>query len=361
MKENIYILSVMVVAHNQVQWIERCIESILRQRIRVPWEIVISDDASTDGTWQWITHLVHLTPNQLQEKIEQIRGTINEDEYLPNIVCCQINSSDYNPTVTSDRCAANKANAYSHACGKYCVNIDADDYLVGNDIYQYQIEQLEAHPECTMAMQNIWCVKDKQPLESGGTWHWKEAWKEGEIMTMEDYCHRRLFISNPAFMMRRDDQLKPMDKYGLYFDDPIISMHHLTRGKIICTLRAQYVYVQYHHSIWNQVLATDDVYIRMLTPLLVYLKFFPSLTNAFLSLEAWPWIDNLKKIRSKPYLNITISLVQYIQRLGNSFLLGVISSPNKFSSYVALKLILAISKFGASHKGLNKLFLWLIQ
>lgn len=296
MQQNNIILSVMVISHNQVYLIGRCLESILRQRIRVPWEIVISDDTSTDGTWEWI-----------QEFAKQ--------EHEPEVVISQINSSDYNPTVTSDRCAANKANVYSLARGKYCVNIDADDYLLGDDIYQYQMDQLESHPECSMALQNIWYQNDGEPVENGHPWHCKGVLKENEVITLQDYCQRRMFTSNPAFMMRRDPDLNPMEKYGLLFDDPIISMHHIAQGKIICSTKAQYVYVQYKSSIWNQVtLYTDDAIMRNMSVLLTYNLFFPNKIN-WIAYSCLPeWVRGLKFLMNKKNLEISNLTKSYLRR-----------------------------------------------
>ena len=282
-------LSVMVISHNQAHLIRRCLDSILAQRIDALWEIVISDDASTDNTWEVIQEYVNS-----HQQCKEIEG-----RYIPIIRAYQINSSDYNPTVTSDRCAANKANVYIHAKGKYCVNIDADDYLMSDDIYAYQISLLEEHPECSVAVQNIWYLNDGEQIENGHTWHYK-SWHEKEIITFDDYCKRRLSISNPAFMMRRDENLNPLETYGLLFDDPVISTHHILKGKIICTNRADYVYVQYPSSIWNQVgSVVADKLIRDLCVYLVYYKFFPQKSYGFLEMEIFTWIKNLKSILQK--------------------------------------------------------------
>lgn len=345
MQQNNIILSVMVISHNQVHLIGRCLESILRQRIRVPWEIVISDDASTDGTWEWI-----------QEFAKQ--------EHEPEIIITQINSSDYNPTVTSDRCAANKANVYMHARGKYCVNIDADDYLMGDDIYQYQVDQLESHPECTMALQNIWYQNDGEPVENGHPWHHKGVLKENEIITLQDYCQRRMFTSNPAFMMRRDTNLNPMEKYGLLFDDNIISMHHIVQGKIICTTRAQYVYVQYSSSIWNQVCANDgDAVVRGLAVLLVYLRFFPEYTAEFIHTEVGEWIRTLKNYRKMKKCVCSPLTIRYVERLNSRFL-NLLVCHQKIqtsASWCVLIMCLFVNKYKISSPLIIKSFARLIQ
>ena len=326
------LLSVMVISHNQAHLIRRCLDSILAQKINAPWEIVISDDASTDGT-----------RDVIEEYVGKYRESKKKGErYKPIIRGCQINSSDYNPTVTSDRCAANKANVYMHATGKYCVNIDADDYLLGDDIYQYQIDQLEAHPECSVAVQNILYQNDGEPVEKGHAWHPRNIWKENEVVDIAEYYHRKLCISNPAFMMRRDAELNPMEKYGLLFDDPIITAHHLCRGKIICSQRAQYVYVQYSNSIWNQVgKDSNDNIVRNLAGLIISIQLFPKYKNLFLEADIHNWIVNLKRIvAQKGSPHPTEQTMAYINRLNNRCLERILKEERL---YIRLLLYFALA------------------
>lgn len=330
------ILSVMVISHNQAHLIRRCLDSILAQCIDAPWEIVISDDASMDNTWDIILEYV--------QQYSQTKK--NGKYYTPIIRAFQINSSDYNPTVTSDRCAANKANVYNHARGKYCVNIDADDYLRSDDIYAYQISLLDEHPECSVAVQNIWYYNEGEPIESGLIWH-QNPWREKEIISFDDYCRRRLFISNPAFMMRRDETLNPLDRYGLLFDDPIISTHHILQGKIICTNRADYMYVQYPNSIWNQVKDDEsDKLIRNLTVYLVYVLYFPNKAKSFLKLEIYNWIRILKILLQKnESLHLSDYTKKYVIRLHSKGVDEIIKN-NRAYIYILLYISLVINRFG---------------
>lgn len=302
-------LSVMVISHNQAHLIRRCLDSILAQKITAPWEIVISDDASTDDTWDVIQEYVKQYPESKK------KGEI----YVPRVRAYQINSSDYNPTVTSDRCAANKANVYMHAEGEYCVNIDADDYLLGDDIYQYQMNQLDSHPECSAAVQNIWLLKDGDPIEKAASWQGKNPWRcENDIMDFATYCYYRLFTSNPAFMMRRDKELNPLEKYGLLFDDPIISAHHILQGKIIATKKTSYVYVQYQNSIWNGVdEMSGDRRVRVICPLMVYLKFYPEYASMFMRMELISLIRGLKAYVQQKPVACTALTKAYVERLGS--------------------------------------------
>lgn len=305
------ILSVMVISHNQAHLIRRCLDSILAQRIDAPWEIVISDDASTDNTWDVIL-----------EYVQRYFETKKKGEfYTPIIRAYQINSSDYNPIVTSDRCAANKANVYIHARGKYCVNVDADDYLRSDDIYAYQISLLEEHPECSVAVQNIWYQNDGESLERGHAWHANTMWSENEIISIEEYLIRKAFISNPAFMMRRDEELNPMEKYGLLFDDPIITMHHLSKGKIICSQRACYVYVQYNKSIWNSLGSVCDRTIRCVTPVIAEVRYFPIFKANLLLAHISSCIQAMDFfLKSGTPLDLSDNTEQYVTRFNCRFL-----------------------------------------
>lgn len=330
-------LSVMVISHNQARLIRRCLDSILVQKITAPWEIVISDDASTDDTWEVIQEYVKRYPESKK----------SGENYVPRMRAYQINSSDYNPMVTSDRCAANKANVYMHAEGEYCVNMDADDYLKSDDIYAYQISQLEVHPECSVAVQNIWYLKDGDAIEQGYPWHYNGAWRENEVISFEEYCKRRLFTSNPAFMMRRDVELNPMEEYGLLFDDPIISTHHILRGKIICSKRTDYVYVQYPQSIWNNINEGDRI-IREITPTIVYLKFFPQYERVILDMGAQILIRSLKAYLKQRSTSSSKGTIAYIERLQNRMLLRMAKGikGSKFMVRWILFWILVRSKYG---------------
>ena len=93
-----------MVSHNQGHLLSRCLDSILSQRLDVPYEIIVSDDRSTDGTWNLIHHYEQLYPTI-------VRG-----------VHC--NSDECNPSNRSERCGWNKANAYRHARGDFFFNID---------------------------------------------------------------------------------------------------------------------------------------------------------------------------------------------------------------------------------------------
>ena len=242
------VLSVLVVSHNQCHLLSRCIDSILSQRLDVPYEVIVSDDRSTDGTW---------------ELIQQYQ------QHYPNIVQgVKCNSDECNPSCRSERCGWNKANAYRHARGDFFVNIDADDYLKSDDIYQTQLNALLANPDCAMCQQRVWQVDEGASLQSGHAWPNHPKLKDGVKLSSTDLITFGMNGLNPTYMIRRNPLGEnPAVHFGRLYDDTVITYYHLQFGKVVFVDRSDYVWVQYGASISNSDSGFDRQSTYALLPL----------------------------------------------------------------------------------------------
>lgn len=81
------LLSIIVISHNQKEQLRRCLDSILAQLIPFEHEIIVSDDASNDGTWELA-----------QEYASQ----------YPQIRAYSCDASNFNPITPSDRAGWNR-------------------------------------------------------------------------------------------------------------------------------------------------------------------------------------------------------------------------------------------------------------
>ena len=161
--------------------------------------------------------------------------------------------------------------------------------------------------------------------------------------------------------MRRDKTLNPYEYYGLLFDDPIISIHHLISGNIICTQKYSYVHVQYSNSIWNQVVQTDNEILRLMTPLMVYLKFFNSQSIYFVKLELMVWIKELKAYLKKEIpLNISVENRLYVERLNCRLLNNMMFNIKSKHALIVLLFCKIISKFSLYNRFFVKCLLRII-
>lgn len=282
------ILSILLITHNQRGLLQRCLDSVLAQELRVPFEIIVSDDRSADGTKDWL--------------LEQKDSWEKNKENLVGINYVYCNSDECNPSTVSERCGWNKLNAYKHARGKYFVNIDADDYLRSDDIYQLQIDMLEAHPECSMCQQRVWVLNEGDPIEKGSAAFKHPALKNGEVYSAEEFVLLGLRDVNPAYMIRRRPQDDMKKLYGKWFDDTVITYHHLQYGPVVFLDRADYVWMQYPKSISHDMTKDDNLITYGLLPL-HHVQMIPSLQFLFLKQGLKTMIHMMKFAPEFPQLS----------------------------------------------------------
>ncbi len=285
------ILSILVITHNQRELLKRCLDSVLGQKLNAPFEVIVSDDRSDDGTAEYIVELK-----------EQIQSGKRKVMNLQELVYTRCNSNDCNPVNVSERCGWNKLNAWRHARGSYMVNIDADDYLRHDDIYQLQIDRLESHPECSMCQQHIWILNDGEPVESGHIEFEHPDFVDGKILETNRIFTMGLRDLNQSYMMRRHPQDDMVALYGKHYDDTVITYHHLQYGSVVFLDRADYVWVQYPKSISHNMTQDDRTIVYGLLPL-HHADKIPSLRYEFMR-YGMPDLIHLFKVAPKhPWLS----------------------------------------------------------
>ncbi len=116
------LVSVDMITYNHAPYIAQAIEGVLQQKTNFPFELVIGEDCSTDGTREIV---------------------IEYKKKYPDII----------RPVMSDKNVGAKENSYRtmKACnGKYIAYCEGDDYWHRPDKLQKQVDYMESHPECGM-------------------------------------------------------------------------------------------------------------------------------------------------------------------------------------------------------------------
>lgn len=264
MNETEIILSIIVISHEQREELRRCLDSILAMNLSLPYEIIVSDDRSTDGTYE--------LAQEYQEKclngqlMENYTG-INVSKNLLRIVAVQCNSDLGHCANNSQRSGYNRCNAYPHARGKYIAHVDADDYFrPGATVYEKQVAALEAHPECALAMSTCLCIGDDglttsswqtNDLSGGHPWGFPRKMIDGEIISQHDFVRGDWFRLNQCFIQRRNPDVDPVQLYGNRYVDSVITYHHLQFGPVVYVDACDYVYIGHSGSVVNN-LAKED-------------------------------------------------------------------------------------------------------
>ena len=169
--------SIILLTYNQAGSVGRAMESILSQRCFFPFEIVVADDGSTDGTRQICEdyarrypHIVRMLP------LEPNKGVV--DNYFDAILACR---------------------------GDYMADCAGDDVWSDSRRLQYQIEWLDSHPGDVAVMSDWDIVTDGVAISSANAAKY-ECWRRnirGPEMTVSVLGCRSAFPLLSAMLFRR--------------------------------------------------------------------------------------------------------------------------------------------------------------
>lgn len=163
-------ISVLVMTYNHAAFIRQALDSVLMQNVDAEFEVLISEDCSTDGTREIV-----------QEYRERYPGTIRLLLSSQNL-----------------RTNAILARGLEAARGEYVALLDGDDYWLSPDKLARQTAFLDAHPECSMCFHNAAVIHHD---ESRQPWNWTPV-DHPEISTLEDLWMGN-FIATCSTMFRR--------------------------------------------------------------------------------------------------------------------------------------------------------------
>lgn len=120
-------VSVTVITYNHGKWLAECLESIVTQVTDFPFEVIVGDDASTDG----------ITTRILRDYAER----------YPHLVVPVFRERNINPT-------QNRLDVMRRTSGKYIAHIDGDDTMLPGKL-QKQADFLDSHPECSIVAHDV--------------------------------------------------------------------------------------------------------------------------------------------------------------------------------------------------------------
>ena len=174
-------VSISCIAYNQEKYIRETLEGFVKQKTNFPFEVLIHDDASTDGTADIIREYAEKYP----EIIKPILQTENQHSKKIKI------QATYN---------------YPRAVGKYVAFCEGDDYWCDDSKLQRQFDALEQNKECAVSVHNIRHInRDGEKLDG----HFPAVkMKEGKISARQ-YITNELVESpwlfqTSSFFIRRD-------------------------------------------------------------------------------------------------------------------------------------------------------------
>ena len=174
-------VSVLCIAYNHHKYLCRCLDSMIEQKTSFHYEIIIHDDASTDGTQDIIKEYATKYPNLIIPILQKENQYSQNKDIVKNFL-------------------------FPAATGKYIVECEGDDYWCDENKLQLQVEALENHPECVL------CVHDTDSVDADGNkqdLHFPMARLDHNIIPTDEFMDLMLDVNSwpfhlSAFMVSAD-------------------------------------------------------------------------------------------------------------------------------------------------------------
>lgn len=163
-------VSVLVMTYNHAGFIRQALDSVLMQETSFPYEVLISEDCSTDGTRAIVLDYHRRHPGC-------IRLLLSERNIRNNTVVTR---------------------GIEAARGRYIALLDGDDYWTSPHKLQKQVDFLESHPACTLCFHNATVIDEEGARPP---WNWTPA-GHPEFSTLADLWMGN-FIATCSAMFRR--------------------------------------------------------------------------------------------------------------------------------------------------------------
>lgn len=189
------LLSVCIRTHNQERFIREALDSVLCQKTTFDFEVIVSDDASSDGTVAILQEYAIKYPTKIRLLLSETN--LGGPNNLKRVI------------------------EASHA--KYITCLDGDDYYTDAYKLQKQVDFLEAHPEYAACFHNTWMVDtsgNKQGLFNKQDFH--------AIHDAREFIRERWFVPIHSAVLRREYVEFP-DWYDTVMNDDYVV--HLSVAK----------------------------------------------------------------------------------------------------------------------------------
>jgi glycosyltransferase involved in cell wall biosynthesis len=162
-------VSVLVVTYNHARFVRQALDSVLAQQLPQPFEILISEDCSTDGTREIVQEYAESYPHLISLLLSERNLRSNE------VV----------------------ARGFRAARGQYIALLDGDDYWTGDDKLRTQVGFLDTRPDITICFHNVQLV-DERSQSIGRLWN---APGQPELSGLHELL-RGNFIANSSVVYR---------------------------------------------------------------------------------------------------------------------------------------------------------------
>lgn len=168
------LVSICCITYNHENYIRDAIEGFLMQKTTFPLEIIIHDDASTDGTAEIIRYYAVQNPDTIKPILQTTNQFSTGTKPLAQIV-------------------------FPLAKGKYIAICEGDDYWTDPQKLQKQVDFMEENPDYSMCFHNAIVVYENKPKKS----HLFTKLDKKKEYNIEDVIESPWFIPTNSIVFRK--------------------------------------------------------------------------------------------------------------------------------------------------------------
>jgi glycosyltransferase involved in cell wall biosynthesis len=197
-KDTGVLLSISMITYNQERYVKEAIDSVFNQNMPFEWELIISDDASTDGTAEMISSMTSWHP-----RVRFHRQPVNLGMHR------------------------NYKFAISQCKGIFIAQIEGDDFWIDPDKNRKQIDLLLAHPNMAWCSTNGIIVDEMSNLI-------RESVSDRPLeMTIQTFADPRSNFNpmNNSVMMRKSAEPELYPDFIFEIQQLDTALHYLRAAK----------------------------------------------------------------------------------------------------------------------------------
>ena len=244
-------LSILCITYNHAKFIRQALDGFVMQKTNFPFEVIIHDDASTDGTAEIIKENAEQYPDIIkpifQTKNQWVQGKLPLVHFMLDKVQ-----------------------------GEYVAMCEGDDYWT--DVYklQKQVDFLDENPDfsvCFHPVNVVW--QDKSKPDSIFPTH--EYIFNKDVLSLQDLLKQNFIQTNSVvyrWNMTRDD----WPKQNFLPADYLFHLIHAKHGKIKYMDEVMAVYRKHSGGVWDGCGVTDEWFLRCGV---LHIKFYEILKDMF--------------------------------------------------------------------------------
>lgn len=217
-------VTIRCLTYSHEPYIRQCLEGFVMQKTNFPFEAIVHDDASTDGTAAIIREYAEKYPDIIKPILETENQYSKHDGSLRRIL-----------------------DAHTH--GKYVAMCEGDDYWTDPYKLQKQVDFLESHPDFVMCSHRY----DRYHEEEHRLEKDPDETFDGAVYDLKNLIGGKWLTQTLTVMYRRSAlDLKEYETYGMSMD--IILLYALLkRGNGYCFPDVMGVYRYHNGGVWSEV------------------------------------------------------------------------------------------------------------